>query len=579
MAIKASSQISIVDVSDGADGEDGKMLYGTCSTAAATVNKVATISGFSLYTGVMVSIKFTVTNTAASPTLNINNTGAKPIYYRNAAISAGFLAINRTYLFVYNGAQWEFMGDLNVDTVNRTQYNAAVKSSSSVAITSGNIIVGSNGEYHHLKSGAPFDITMPILYAGSNIAAAGTGTNNYISINFNVTTTQNITLTACKPVYIKGILRGSTFTLVSNAPLTQTVPTTNDGYHYLLLGNASTTTYMYLLPEHPIFQYFDGGFKSVNQIATEAAKTATNYMNFDDNGLVIGDMTAGTLGKNVLIDADSVDIRKGDTVLASYGDDVIYLGKNGASSTIDLCNGNATISADTDNGYIVGIKLYSTGSINLNSTGLYLNGKVITAKTQGFNIDTTSMSISGQGLTVKSATEITGTLVLSKTTDASGTANNSPALIVGGTATTAHIEIDNNEIMAKSNGTTPTTLSLNVDGGDVYVGSGGIRTPGNVIGICQIVRMGSAPTTISLPTRRTKALIEFWKTAVGGSSSDPSRTVYDSVYITGLSSSMTAVTGVTIKSGPDFAFVYSISAAGAIAVSGAFDKYRVTYFN
>ena len=75
---------------------------------------------------------------------------------------------------------------------------------------------------------------------------------------------------------------------------------------------------------------------------------------------------------------------------------------------------------------------------------------------------------------------ITGTLVLSKTTDASGTADNSPALIVGGTRTTAHIEIDNNEIMAKSNGTTPTTLSLNVSGGAIYLGKGGTTSAGKI---------------------------------------------------------------------------------------------------
>lgn len=63
---------------------------------------------------------------------------------------------------------------------------------------------------------------------------------------------------------------------------------------------------------------------------------------------------------------------------------------------------------------------------------------------------------------------VTGTLTLSKTTDAEGSKNNSPALIVGGTATTSHIEIDCNEIIAKSNGTTPTGLYLNNDGGEVY---------------------------------------------------------------------------------------------------------------
>ena len=83
--------------------------------------------------------------------------------------------------------------------------------------------------------------------------------------------------------------------------------------------------------------------------AIEAAKTATNYMAFNDiaSGLVIGDMTASTLGKNVLIDSDSVDIRNGSTTLASFGAKKITLGQNAQDSVIDLCNGAGTISANT----------------------------------------------------------------------------------------------------------------------------------------------------------------------------------------------------------------------------------------
>ena len=65
---------------------------------------------------------------------------------------------------------------------------------------------------------------------------------------------------------------------------------------------------------------------------------------------------------------------------------------------------------------------------------------------------------------------VTGTLVLSKTTDLSGTSDNRPALIVGGAATGVHIEIDNNEIHGKANGTTPNQIVINGDGGDVTIG-------------------------------------------------------------------------------------------------------------
>ena len=75
----------------------------------------------------------------------------------------------------------------------------------------------------------------------------------------------------------------------------------------------------------------------------DASKVATNYLSFNGNGLVIGDMTANILGNNVLIDSDSLDIRRGTTVLASYGPEYIYIGKSNRKATIDLADGVARL--------------------------------------------------------------------------------------------------------------------------------------------------------------------------------------------------------------------------------------------
>ena len=98
------------------DGSANVHHYGTCSTAAATAEKAVALTGFVLATGAVIRVKFTVTNTAANPTLNVNATGAKPVYYRGAAITAGALAANRTYEFVYNGTQYELVGDVDTNT-------------------------------------------------------------------------------------------------------------------------------------------------------------------------------------------------------------------------------------------------------------------------------------------------------------------------------------------------------------------------------------------------------------------------------------------------------------------------------
>lgn len=76
----------------------------------------------------------------------------------------------------------------------------------------------------------------------------------------------------------------------------------------------------------------------VNKKVTDAAKTATNYLNFSTEGLVVGDMTASTLGNNVLIDSDSVDIRNGATVLASYASNSIRIGLTSGTNKNLLIN-------------------------------------------------------------------------------------------------------------------------------------------------------------------------------------------------------------------------------------------------
>lgn len=92
--------------------------YATCGTAGSTAAKVAYIggtsatSGFTLTTGVTVYVKFTYTNTAANPTLNINSTtssNAKPIQRNGVAVASGELQANCVYAFLYDGTNWQLV--------------------------------------------------------------------------------------------------------------------------------------------------------------------------------------------------------------------------------------------------------------------------------------------------------------------------------------------------------------------------------------------------------------------------------------------------------------------------------------
>jgi hypothetical protein len=105
----------------GVNGTGNRVNYGTCSTAAGTAAKTVACTGYSLQTGGEITVKFTVTNTASSPTLNVNSTGAKAIYYKGAAIPAEYLEANRTCTFRYNGTQYELVGDAITSALSTTE--------------------------------------------------------------------------------------------------------------------------------------------------------------------------------------------------------------------------------------------------------------------------------------------------------------------------------------------------------------------------------------------------------------------------------------------------------------------------
>ena len=83
-------------------------FYATSSSSASTSSKTATVQepdGFELKEGVVVSVKFTNANSASSPTLNVDGTGAKGI--RTLGTSSAYWAAGQTVLFVYDGTYWQ----------------------------------------------------------------------------------------------------------------------------------------------------------------------------------------------------------------------------------------------------------------------------------------------------------------------------------------------------------------------------------------------------------------------------------------------------------------------------------------
>lgn len=99
-----------VSTSTNTSSTDGQTLYATCTSASSTTAKTATLASgkLTLKEGATVTVYFSNTNSAASPTLNIDSTGAKAIR-PNAGTSWSSLynwAAKDNVTFVYSGSYW-----------------------------------------------------------------------------------------------------------------------------------------------------------------------------------------------------------------------------------------------------------------------------------------------------------------------------------------------------------------------------------------------------------------------------------------------------------------------------------------
>ena len=88
----ASSHIARITAGGVSDRRIAHSLYGYCTTAANTAAKTVSLytgsgttadgtwAAADLFHGLTITVRFQYSNTASSPTLNVNGTGAKDIY-------------------------------------------------------------------------------------------------------------------------------------------------------------------------------------------------------------------------------------------------------------------------------------------------------------------------------------------------------------------------------------------------------------------------------------------------------------------------------------------------------------------
>lgn len=101
---------------------------------------------------------------------------------------------------------------------------------------------------------------------------------------------------------------------------------------------------------------------SINASPLQAAKTATNFMEFTDGtGLEVGNKTSGSWsGYRTRISSAAFEIlNQAGTALAYYGEKLIQLGKNAKDAVIELCGGVGKIKVDTSPGGSAALSIQS----------------------------------------------------------------------------------------------------------------------------------------------------------------------------------------------------------------------------
>lgn len=270
------------------------VVLGTQTATTASWTGVTSLSSIEDGTTIVYWLPYT---SASNATLNLTLsdgtlTGAKNVYINGSARAGTQIAAGNIMVLTYrvgaaiNGSGsytgwWIQRGqDTTTNYYDRINYKASVQSS--MAISAGRIGVFNADGKLMLLSTASFDVSKPILYVGTAYSANGTQTNNYISYGtaFSLANTiSGFSGTAGELVFIKGNLAGTMFQPATGV-VTTTVPTAPDGYTYLLLGFMSTTTNMVLPPEHPMFRFHGGSFKTLSQIAAEGYGSGRNLYRY-----------------------------------------------------------------------------------------------------------------------------------------------------------------------------------------------------------------------------------------------------------------------------------------------------------
>lgn len=174
-----TARISATDLVDLLSPKVNRIWYGTSSTAASTTAKVVSCADFELTTGVSIAVRFTNTNTASAPTLNVNGTGAVAIKRVSGGTESlvGLWRAGEIVVFTYDGTNWlvDSSSRAGVIVVSKSSVSSLSTTITDANITSKHVVVSSTLSNPAAQTG---DWTVTTSNGSLSIAGSISGTTD-----------------------------------------------------------------------------------------------------------------------------------------------------------------------------------------------------------------------------------------------------------------------------------------------------------------------------------------------------------------------------------------------------------------
>ncbi len=303
--------------------------YGVSTSSASTTSKVVTIENYTPVAGDIIAIKFTYGSTTTQNWhLMINGVWYYNIWVGGSTVTADYLlfSANAVVLFYYDGTKMSVVNptysnsykwiSLNenierpVETIygyklawkdGNNRFRPIIKTTGTTGnnkypntagfLLGGKMVINPTGTTYGTSS----DMGKDIKYIGT------------VGATYNF----NSALTAWLPLYWKGKVKSDGLFYFNQADgytgwYTQTLPTSEDGFVYVYVGNVRSTYAIGLSLEHPAYWFKNGAIRPYGIYAnTDRQDDFKEYFGTDNDSSVTFD------GTNLVLDPDTTGTDSG----------------------------------------------------------------------------------------------------------------------------------------------------------------------------------------------------------------------------------------------------------------------------